>query len=217
MYSFSLKQDLSQEDINLIDYVKEQINNKQIPSSYPDSLFNNIYKLDNRGKFIKQIGFSLVALDWIIPLFKWIGNRKCLEVMSGTGALSFALKQQGTDIMATDDFSWTGQNNWNQSKNYWTDIENIDAIEAVKKYGKDVNIIIMSWPYMDDIAYKVLLKMREVNPFCIMIFIGEGYGGCTASDEFFDSIAEVEDETFNDAVKEYKQWWGIHDYPQLVK
>ena len=50
-----------------------------------------------------------------------------------------------------------------------------------------------------------------------MIFIGEGYGGCTASDEFFDNIVEIEDETFSEAIKEYKQWWGIHDYPKLVK
>ena len=62
-----------------------------------------------------------------------------------------------------------------------------------------------------------LQAMREVNSFCKMIFIGEGYGGCTASDEFFDIIVEIEDETFSDAIKEYKQWWGIHDYPQLIK
>jgi len=216
MYSFST-QDLSQEQNDNIDSILNRINIKQIPISYPDYLFNNINKWSLRDQFIKQIGFSLISFDWVIPLSKWIGNRKCLEVMSGTGALSFAIKQQGTDIIATDDFSWTGQNNWNQSKNYWTDIENIDAVKAVEKYGKDINIVIMSWPYMDDIAYKVLQAMREVNPFCIMIFIGEGYGGCTANDEFFDNIVEIEDKSFNNAVKEYKQWWGIHDYPQLVK
>ena len=216
MYPF-LNQEISQEENDIIDYIVSQINQKQIPNSYPEYMFNNINKWSLRDKFIKQMGFSLVSFDWIIPLSKWIGSRKCLEVMSGTGSLSFALKQQGTDIMATDDFSWTGQNNWNQNKNYWTNIENIDAVKAVEKYGKEVNVIIMSWPYMDDIAYKVLLKMREVNPFCIMIFIGEGYGGCTASDEFFDNIVEIEDETFSEAIKEYKQWWGIHDYPQLIK
>ena len=216
MYNFSL-QDNSQEETDIIDSIVNQIVNKQIPNSYPDYMFNNINKWSLRDKFIKQMGFSLISLDWIAPLSKWIGSRKCLEIMSGTGSLSFALKQQGIDIKATDDFSWDGQNNWNQSKNYWTDIENIDAIEAVKKYAKDVNVIIMSWPYMDDIAYKVLQTMREINPFCKMIFIGEGCGGCTASDEFFDNIIEIEDESFNDAIKEYKQWWGIHDYPQLVK
>jgi len=217
MYSFLANQDLSQEENDTIDSILTQISSKQIPSSYPDYLFNNFNKWSLRDKFIKQMGFSLMSLDWIIPLSKWIGSRKCLEVMSGTGSLSFALQQQGINIMATDDFSWTGEDNWNQSKNYWTNIEGIDAIEAVKKYGKDVNVIIMSWPYMDDIAHKVLQEMREVNSFCTMIFIGEGYGGCTASDEFFDNIVEIEDESFNDAVKEYKQWWGIHDYPQLVK
>ena len=216
MYSY-LNQESSKEENDIIDSIISQINQKQIPNSYPEHMFKNINKWSLRDKFIKQMGFSLISLDWIIPLSKWIGSRKCLEVMSGTGSLSFALKQQGVDIKATDDFSWKSEHSWNIDNNYWTDIENIDAIDAVKKYGKDINVIIMSWPYMDDNAYKVLQAMREVNSFCKMIFIGEGYGGCTASDEFFDIIVEIEDETFSEAIKEYKQWWGIHDYPQLVK
>ena len=134
MYSYL--QESSKEENDIIDSIVSQINQKQIPNSYPEHMFNNINKWSLRDKFIKQMGFSLVSLDWIIPLSKWIGSRKCLEVMSGTGSLSFALKQQGINIKATDNFSWDGQNNWNQSKNYWTDIENIDAIEAVKNMEK---------------------------------------------------------------------------------
>jgi 2-polyprenyl-3-methyl-5-hydroxy-6-metoxy-1,4-benzoquinol methylase len=217
MYSSVLKKNISQEDIDIVDYITRQVNNKQIPSSYPQTMVNSFNKYELRGKFIKQIGFSLLALDWIIPLSKWIGERKCLEVMAGTGSLSYALKEQGVNIIATDNFSWDGQNNWNETNNYWTEIENIDAVEATRKYGKDVDIIIMSWAYMDDTAYRILQAMREVNPDCIMIFIGESCGGCTASDEFFESIIEVEDQEFIEAVKNYKRWFGIYDYPQLVK
>ena len=206
-----------EEPVGAVDLIIAQIHNKQIPESYPDFMINNLERYEQRSKFIQQIGFSLVSLDWIIPLSKWIGCRKCLEVMSGTGALSFALLQQSVDIKATDNFSWDTENSWNKQKNYWTDIENIDVIEAIKKYGKNIDIIIMSWPYMDDTAYRVLQIMREVNPQCLMIVIGESHGGCTANDEFFDSIVEVEDNAFNVAVKEYKRWWGIYDYPQLVK
>lgn len=221
--SLLLEQDLEKEEqnynIDVTESIIEQVWKKQIPESYPNSMLNSYSfgKYDLRDKFIKQMGFSLLSLDWIIPLSKWIGNRKCLEIMSGTGSLSYALKQQGIGIKATDDFSWDGQNNWNDQKNYWTEIENIDAVEAVKKYGKDIDIVVMSWPYMDDVAYRVLKTMRKVNPKCLMIYIGESLGGCTASDEFFDSIIEVEDKVFNETIKNYKRWWGIYDYPQLIR
>jgi len=210
---------ISPEINNKIDTIIAHVENKQIPESYPNEMVDRFHmdRIDLRGQFIKNIGFSLISNDWIKPLSKWIGNRKCLEVMAGTGSLSFALQKQGINIVATDDYSWNGQSNWNNHKNYWLEIECIDAIEAVKKHGKDIDVIIMSWPYMDDTAYRILHTMREVNQNCIMIFIGEGMGGCTADDEFFQSIEEIEDEEFEQAVSNFKQWWGLHDYPQLVK
>lgn len=40
-----------------------------------------------------------------------------------------------------------------------------------------------------------------------VIYIGEGHGGCTANDAFFDALAHwtVEREV------ELPQWWGVHD------
>jgi|688.fasta_scaffold168898_5 hypothetical protein len=220
MYSTMFKEkEMTKETHDLIVKIERQISNKEIPEFYPSEMVNN-YQLgccERRSKFIKQIGFTLISNDWIKPLSQWIGNRKCLEVMAGTGALSFALQKQNINIKATDDFSWKNENSWNADKNYWTEIENIDAIEAVIKYGKDINILVMSWAYMDDVAYRVLKTMREVNPFCVMICIGEGHGGCTADDEFFDNVITIEDEEFEKSVSNFKQWWGIHDYPQLFK
>jgi len=36
--------------------------------------------------------------------------------------------------------------------------------------------------------YDALIKMREVNSYCKLIYIGEYKGGCTASDKFFDAV-----------------------------
>ena len=201
---------ISPEINNKIDKIIEQINNKQIPESYPKEMVRNLHmdRMSLRSDFIKTIGFTLISNDWIKPLSQWVGKRKCLEVMAGSGSLSFALQQQGVDIIATDNFSWEGSSNWNDNDNYWTEIENIDAIEAVEKYGKDIDIIIVSWPYMDDTAYRILHTMRKVNSNCIMIYIGEGMGGCTANDEFFENIQEIEDEEFEKTRSEFKQWWG---------
>jgi putative heme degradation protein len=136
--------------------------------------------------------------------------------MAGCGALSKVLKDKEVDIIATDNFTWDGRANWNTDKNYWTDIENIDAIEAIEKY-KDRDIVIMSWAYMDDVAYKSLLKMREVNPDMIMVVIGEGEGGCTADDGFFNECIEIESKDIDYINLLYPRWNAIYDHLMIVK
>lgn len=217
--TYDIPEDVEERIKQIVDTYLEIIQGK-IPESYPKFMVNEFDIIGFRGVFIKEIGFSLVSTSWIKPLAKWIGNRKVLEVMSGCGSLSYALKQEGVEIIATDNFSWKGDgNSWNKDKKYWSNIENIDCVKAVKKYSKDVDIIIMSWPYMDDNAYKVLLEMRKQNPDCVLIYIGEGYGGCTADDQFHEAIyeKEIDDESFDEAINNYQQWFGIHDFPILVK
>lgn len=150
--------------------------------------------------------------------------------MCGSGMLSKALKTCGVDIMPTDSNSWAKRADENPEifkPNAWlkepfTEIEEIDAIEAIKKYGENVGFVIVSWPYMDNVCYNALQTMRNVNPKCKMIYIGEGYGGCCASDMFFDTFDELYDiehvgyEEYSKLPisrinKIYKQWAGIHD------
>lgn len=164
-----------------------------------------------RDKYVKDIGFPLIAEDWVKPLAKWIGDRPCLEIMAGTGFLSYALFLYGVDIKATDNYSW------NKHFTNFKEVENIDCLEAVKIYGKDVKFIICSWPYMDEMAYNSLVMMREINPKCRMIYIGEDWGGCTASDKFFEIAEECEVDGFNQAVSKYRRWSGLHDRVKLYK
>ena len=185
------------------------LSNKEIPDSYDRNLTSSIVF---RDFIIERQGFTLISKEWIKPLAKWIGNKNCLEIMSGKGTLSYALKQEGVNIKATDDFSWSKFT----SMNTWCDIEQIDAVEAIEKYGKDMDYIIMSWCYMDDTGYKCLKKMREINPNCKMLYIGEWQGGCTGNDEFFESLVEICDESFEKIAAKLPQWSGIHDRLCLI-
>lgn len=152
--------------------------------------------------------FSLVSYNWIRPLSEWIGSRKCLEVMSGRGFLTKALRELNVDIVATDDYSW-GFNDYN---NPVTEVEDIDAVESIKKYIRDVDILIISWPPMDQVAYEVVKKARELNPDIIVIYIGEDEGGCTASESFFEIFdTNYSDEKFNEVSLVYPTWRGFHD------
>ena len=199
-----------------VDEIRRKLVNKIIPDKFPNEVIKSFATMMFRDEVVKLMGFALISNDWVLPLSKWIGDKKCLEVMAGSGALSYALKEQGVDIIATDNCSWNLSDWFDKNKSNWTEVENIDAIEAVEKYGKEVDIIFMSWPYMDDTAFKVLEKMREVNPNCKLIYIGEGSGGCTANDNFFKSIKIVEEEAFKLAMSEFKNWQSIYDRPMLI-
>ena len=199
--------------------VRELISNLQqkiIPYEYPKFIFKMGSFLLLRDLIIREQGFAVVCKKWIKPLAEWIGKRKCLEVMAGCGSLSYALQQEGVSVIATDNFSWDGHASWNDVKKYFTDIENIDCVKAVEKYGKDIDIIIMSWAYMDDNAYEILIKMREVNHSAVMIVIGEGQGGCTANDDFFEEINIIKDEKINYINCLYETWDGLYDFIMLV-
>ena len=184
-----------------------QLEKGEIPEKFPDfkSAFNSsmfrysedVCSLYNfREYYTENFSFSIVSKNWLRILAHFIGDSKCLEIMGGTGLISKGLHDFGVDIICTDDYSWEegGKPHW---KRHFTDIERIDAVEAVKKYANNVSFIIMSWPYMDDTCYKAYKMMKEINPNCLMIYIGESAGGCTACDEFFlNTISSFDDINF---------------------
>lgn len=207
--------------------IVDNLRNHKIPHHYPENQNRGIFyhpmelgneALFNRDAIVDAAGFAFLAEVWVDPLAKWIGNRKCLEVMAGSGSLSKCLQDRGVSCIATDIIhdDYYRSHPWNDNR--WTDIEVLSAVDAIQKYGKDTDIIIMSWPpYMREDATETLLAMREVNPNAVMIYIGEGEGGCTADDSFFENIEYLEDGEFSKAATEYRSSHGIHDRLYLVK
>ena len=187
---------------------KDIITNKTIYHSLP--IFKNrMY----REAFIYLWGWTVLTLDWIKPLADYLKGKKCLEVMSGTGGLAYALRQQGIDIIATDNYSRERDNN----HIWWLEPERLHAPTAVKRYGKEVDYIIMSWcEYKDNICVEVLKTMRNVNPNCILIEIGED-AGCTGVPKFYNTAQYIEDPAFDTVVSAYQKWQFIYDRPKLLK
>lgn len=165
-----------------------------------------------REKFVAIGMFAFPSWRWINPFVEWINGRKCLEVMAGRGWLSYALRQKGVDVIATDDFSWHRQAQFSKWNDTVTEVKEYDAVAAIEQFGKDVGIVIMGWPYMDDTAYRVLKRLHEINPNAILVYIGEGGGGCTADDSFFDHFMPIHDLSFYETVAtKYERWDGIRD------
>lgn len=177
----------------------EGLKRGEIPDTFPDletelSIFSTrsdytyedrVYSYQARDEYTSRCGFAIISKEWIQPLAKFIGKDKCLEIMGGSGLLSKALKDEGVNVICTDNLSW--EDSKTEWKNHFTEIENLDCVEAIEKYGKDVKYIIMSWaPYQGKESALAYKKMKEVNPDAVMIYIGEDLGGCTACDEFFE-------------------------------
>ena len=172
-----------------------------------------------RECYTERYGFVLIDKRWISTLINTvIKDGKVLEVMGGSGYLSWALNKMGVkDIICTDNYSWA-----NGSKPKWAkadlfEVEEMDAIDAVRKYGPDVDFVLMSWPYMDSSAYDVLMTLREVNPKATLIYIGEDWGGCTAYDDFFGAVEYIDTDLAAKVNEVFPSFDGIHDRVYLCK
>ena len=132
--------------------------------------------------------------------------------MAGEGWFSYWLKKYGCYklVSVTDDKSWKvgdiGE------FNYLPIVKKQDAVEAVLETKADV--VIMSWPYMDDTAFRV---WESLEPGTRLVYIGEGGGGCTADDTFFEAVHshELNDESVEICKGVWLNFEFIHDYPSV--
>lgn len=165
----------------------------------------NEYRL--REEFVQKFGFCIITDEILSTLSKY---GPLLEVGCGSGYLAYELKKRSVNVRATD--PGTGKyfdpsiDLWSTP---WTEIERITGVDAVKKYS-DRNLL-TSWPDYDREWPTETLKEFKGQFVC---YIGEGYGGCTGSDEFhellgkgFKKVENVFPPTFN----------GIHDYLTVFK
>jgi len=197
----------------LTDFVKA-IKDKRIPDHIPD--FHSMDRLvmesdmsdqtaqdlDKAMRNAKQIArengmWALVDKQWTKRLAEELEGKKVLEVMAGAGWLAKALSEHGVDITATDNY----ESHMNEgSHDQVTDVENMDALAALEA-NSDADVVIMSWPPLDnDIAQKV----GEATQGKTLVYIGEGNGGCTATDEFHENMGI-------DNIIPIPNFVGVHD------
>lgn len=188
--------------------LEEIFSGKAEYSFQPDAITKE-FALKEKFNYIGM--FCFVSWKWINPFAEWIGERKVLEVMAGRGWLSHGLREKGIDVIATDDMSWHKELQFQKWNDLVTEVENLDAVESVRKYGKSIDILVMAWPYMDNTAYQVIKELHKINPDALVVYCGE-WGGCTADDAFIDHFKRVSDENFSENVsRNYQSWSGIHD------
>lgn len=147
------------------------------------------------GKIMKETADDIAAN---------VGDGTVLDPMAGNGWAAKALREAGVKTIASDDDSWE------ISK----DVEKLDALESLKKYGDKTSHLLISWaPYGSDIDVKLLREVRKNYPHITIINVGEGEQGCTGSPEFWEELEEVTPET---RVR-YDTTIGLHDHVTFGK
>ena len=190
--------------LSLVD-ILNTYDNGDIPDSIPKNILSDSYY--TRDMIIKACGFSVISMDWIRILSKYLYGLRGLEIMAGKGALSKALQDCGISVICTDSYSWESDNDYSDWRSHFTEIEQISAMDAVIKYGADIDFIICSWSCGSSFV-EALDKLHEINPNCEIIYIGENESGCTADDMFFDTYNIL---PFTDVNEIYPQFQHIHD------
>jgi hypothetical protein len=93
-------------------------------------------------------------------LAKEIGDRRALEIAAGDGTLSRFLKHEGVDITATDDHSWS------HSIEFPDDVEQQDAISALKQH--EPQVVLCSWPPAGNAFEEHVFTTKSVELYMVI-------------------------------------------------
>lgn len=186
-------------------------------------LFDNDYRnfelnmalMTMRDSYIRQYGFYIVSEGFIENTVNYFGKSKILEVGAGSGFLSACLQNAGVDITPTE--AHLTDNHFGFKKIY-TEIIEEDSVKYLKNNKDKFDTILMSWPnYSSKFAYNIVKNMTSGQT---LIYIGEGYGGCTADDKFFEYMekhAEVLEHETNKFNESSFSWAAIHDHVKIFR
>lgn len=135
-----------------------------------------------------------------------------VEVGAGTGYWARLLRDRGCDVLAYD-LLGSAFNRWFPSGQY-------GGVERGGTRMAEVHAdrtLLMVWPPMSEMAANAL-RYYERGGGRRLVYVGEGYGGCTADDDFFELVHGgcwnvcLHKPTWRLVrTVEIPQWDGIHD------
>lgn len=180
-----------------------KINGPQVPNDILLQPKIEEYDISMICKDFQRRDLFTYHFSWAVPsesiiniMIKFINYETTLEIGAGLGLWSYLLKIKGGDIITTDIKSSD-----EHKITPFTDIIQVDGIEAIKKY--DTNVLMFIWPsYGSSLAFECL-KLFKGNK---LIYIGEFYGA-TACDEFHELLKS----DWNITIHKISQWYGMKD------
>ena len=162
---------------------------------YPEleSLMSQVFCSKCRGRLIYEYSFAIPNDEAVAAISKL---SPIVEIGAGSGYWAHLLKSAGAVVYPYDDGSW--HHDW---KKTWTEILPGGPEKAMLHPEAT---LFLCWPPMSNMAFHAL-SLYFGNT---VAYIGEGYGGCTADDEFHEALSSDWREI--ESIK-IPQWGGIHD------
>lgn len=147
---------------------------------------------------------------WSLPNLKTanlIKNRlhvnTALEIMSGNAYWSRALDSVGIKTVATDSLEWAKTSS--TGRTYFFPVEDIDAVNAIKKY-RHVDLIICSWsPNFGKSDIEVVKAWKKYSSNSKLLFIGEK-DGATNSEDFWNNTIFVHSKEMNEINQSFQSY-----------
>ena len=153
--------------------IKQQLPTVQIEQDFRD--LNHLFA--NFRKYLQyHFGqWTLISQQALSIWTKYWPHRHYLELMAGNGVLAKGLTAHGQKVIATDSFAWQGENNTGRQLHF--PVQDADALTAIKKFGPQVDAIILSWsPDRDPIDVVIAQQIRQLPQHPDLIVIGEKFG-----------------------------------------
>jgi hypothetical protein len=145
--------------------------------------------------------WSIISPGDIGWMSKVLDGRGVVEVGAGTGYRAWQLEQAGIDVAAYDPFPPSEENRYCKGGPYTTVLSG-DASAA--KHHPD-RALLMVWPPYGGHSARHALSVYTGD---LLIYAGEGFGGCTADDDFYELLAAEWTEVSSSPC--HVTWWGIH-------
>lgn len=131
-----------------------------------------------------------------------LGGRDVVETGAGTGYWAWQMRQAGIDVAAYEPNEAGAGNHF--ARREWTTILRDD--HSASKHHPD-RALFLCWPSYSDPWAAQSLACYSGD---LLIYAGEGEGGCTADDEFF-RLLDAEWEEAGESPAHFS-YWGIHCY-----
>jgi hypothetical protein len=190
-------------------YYRSCMAGKIVPDNFKVNTMLTSYQwrasMESRHPFIEEFGFALVT-DKETELIKDVCDRPILSLGCGTGYIDQFLRFQGLEVISTDPIT-IYKNSYGFTREYKPQDGKIWRLSATRAVKKTPNCdVLLSWP-----CYDKEWAFNAVNLLPVgakIIYIGEGHGGCTGSDQFHNFLDMKCNELYHSAMA---QWNGIHD------
>lgn len=153
-----------------------------------------------RADYIQEYGWSIPTAEAVLKIAEFFGDLETVSVGCGHGTWEALLADLGVRIRAFDKEEPGWDNTWGHRLAHAT------VLPGGPEQCKGAEALFLSWPHWQDTMAEDCLENFTGSRF---VFVGEGWGGCTGTDEFF-ALRQKQFDFIGDCT--IPRFYGIRDY-----